>query len=358
MDELAQARAQINEVDAAMAALFERRMAAVEQVLAYKKAHDMPVLDAGREKEVLAAGAERIADPALRGYYTELLEKMMELSRRWQTAQMGPFVVGYPGVEGAFSHIAASRIFAGQPVHAYVTFAEVFDAVQSGAVAAGVVPFENSYTGEVGEVLDLLWKYDCQIVDMYNLDIRQNLLCLPGAHLEDIRQVYSHPQAIGQCQAYLAGRSFEIVPYPNTALAAKYVSECGDKSKAAIASLDTAELYGLSVLAKDINTSAQNVTRFIVLSRCARRGGNRFSLVFTVRHDAGALARAMQIIGGRGFNLESIRSRSMRDLPWQYYFYAEVVGDPDSAQAQQMLAELGDACRQLKVLGRWQKDEL
>ena len=180
VDELQQARAEINEVDAGMAALFERRMAAVRRVLEYKRAHGLPVLDAGREKEVLARGAARVEDPALREYYARVLERLMEVSREFQAKQLGGLTVGYPGVEGAFSHIAASRIFPGKKQQAFVTFEEVFRAVQDGAVQAGVVPFENSYTGEVGEVLDLLWRYDCSIVEMYDLDIRQNLLALPG----------------------------------------------------------------------------------------------------------------------------------------------------------------------------------
>ena len=356
MDQLQQARAEINEVDAQIAALFERRMAAVRQVLEYKREHGLPVLDAGREKEVLAKAALQISDPSLREYYTRVVERMMEVSRAFQSRQLAGFKVGYPGAEGAFSHIAASRIFPARSQQSFVTFEEVFAAVQSGAVDAGVVPFENSYTGEVGEVLDLLWKYDCFIVGRYDLEIRQNLLALPGARLEDLRQVYSHHQAISQCQSWLSQHSFEVVPYPNTALAAKYVSESGDKTKGAIASTDTAALYGLSVLAADINTSAKNTTRFIIISKTPPDSGNRFALVFTVRHDAGALAKAMQMIGSHGFNLESIRSRSMKELAWQYYFYAEVVGDPSSAEAAQMLKELSGACSQLKLLGSWQED--
>lgn len=356
MDQLEQARAEINEVDAQIALLFERRMAAVKQVLEYKREHGLPVLDAGREKEVLARAAQRISEPALREYYTQVVERMMEVSRAFQTRQLEGFQVGYPGAEGAFSHIAASRIFPGRSLRSYVTFEEVFSAVASGAVDAGVVPFENSYTGEVGEVLDLLWRHDCYIVSRYDLEIRQNLLAVPGARLEDLRQVYSHHQAISQCQSWLSAHPFEVIPYPNTALAAKYVSECGDKTKGAIASADTAALYGLSILAPDINTSAKNVTRFIVVSKTPPTGGDRFALVFTVRHDAGALARAMQIIGSRGFNLESIRSRSMKELAWQYYFYAEAVGDPGSPEAAEMLTELAGACSQLKLLGSWQGD--
>ena len=354
MDELQQARSEINQVDAEMAALFERRMAAVRRVLEYKRAHGLPVLDAAREKEVIARGGARLSDPALAEYYTRVLEKLMEVSRDYQSRQLESFRVGYPGVEGAFSHIAASRVYPGRTQRSFVTFEEVFAAVHSGAVDVGVVPFENSYTGEVGEVLDLLWRYDCYIIGRYDLDIRQNLLALPGARMEDLRQVYSHHQAISQCQEWLSGHSFEVIPYPNTALAAKYISESGDKAKAAIASADTAALYGLSILVPDINTSAQNVTRFILISKTKPAGGDRFGLVFTVRHDAGALAKAMQIIGGRGFNLESIRSRSMKELPWQYYFYAEVVGDPASPQAVQMLEALSGACSQLKLLGSWQ----
>lgn len=357
MDELQQARVEINKVDAEIASLFERRMAAVQQVLEYKRAHGLPVLDAGREKDVLDRAAAQIKDPALRGYYTQVVERLMEVSRAFQSRQLEGFRVGYPGAEGAFSHIAASRIFPGRNQQSFVTFEEVFAAVQSGAVDVGVVPFENSYTGEVGEVLDLLWRYDCYIVGRYDLEIRQNLLAVPGARLEDLRQVYSHHQAISQCQSWLSGHCFEVIPYPNTALAAKYVSECADKTKGAIASADTAALYGLSILAADINTSAKNVTRFILLSKTPPTAGDRFALVFTVRHDAGALAKAMQIIGRRGFNLESIRSRSMRDLPWQYYFYAEAVGDPSSPEAAEMLRELFGACSQLRLVGCWQGDK-
>lgn len=252
--------------------------------------------------------------------------------------------MGYPGVEGAFSHIAASRIFPGKKQQAFVTFEEVFRAVQDGAVQAGVVPFENSYTGEVGEVLDLLWRYDCSIVEMYDLDIRQNLLALPGARLEDIRQVYSHHQAISQCQTWLAGRDFEVVPYPNTALAAKYVSECGDCAKAAIASADTAALYGLSILARDINTSAQNVTRFVVLSRTPQHRGNRFNLVFTVRHDAGALARAMQIIAAAASTWRAFARARCASCPGNI-FLCRGGGRPRLPRGK---GDAGRACRRLQ----------
>ena len=180
MDELQQARAEINQVDAEMAALFERRMDAVRQVLEYKRAHGLPVLDTAREKEVIARAVARLRDPSLSEYYTRVLKKMMEVSRDYQSRQLESFRVGYPGVEGAFSHIAASRVYPGRTQRAFTTFEEVFAAVQNGTVDVGVVPFENSYTGEVGEVLDLLWRYDCHIIGRYDLDIRQNLLALPA----------------------------------------------------------------------------------------------------------------------------------------------------------------------------------
>lgn len=356
MDKLEQARQEINGIDREMAALFERRMRAAEDVIAYKTEHGLPVLDSGRERAVLEQNAANIHNPAYLEYYTDFLQGVMELSKRYQRVLDSADAVAYQGVEGAYSHITLKRLFPGARAVSFETFEEVIRAVESGEIPCGVLPFENSYTGEVGTILDLLYRYDVKISRIYDLKISHNLLGLKGARLSDIRQVYSHEQGLSQCKRFLDSCRVEQISYLNTALAAKFVSESGDRSKAAIASIETAALYGLEVLAPDISTSAENTTRFIVISREMGGEGNRFSLLFTLDHDAGRLAGVMQIIARYGFNMDNIKSKSLHNLPWQYYFYVEIEGNLFSPEAQAMIGEMKCECKELKVLGSYRKE--
>lgn len=352
------ARADINKIDKEMAELFERRMAAVEQVIRYKIENKLPILDESREQLVISNNLEHIKNAKYKAYYEDFIKNTMEISKQYQRRLSTADIVGYQGTEGAFSHIALHMLFQNSPVKekAFGTFEEVFKAVCSDKISCGVIPFENSYTGEVGEVLDLLYKYDCHISKIYDLKINQNLLGVKGASIEDIKQVYSHHQAISQCSEFLDSHGYECIPYANTALAAKHVFEENNKQKAAIASIYTAELYNLDVLRENINTSNENTTRFIVISKQASTEGNRFNLLFTLEHSAGSLANVMNIIGKYHFNMESIKSKSLHNIPWQYYFYVEIEGDINCDAAQDMLKKLNECCKVLKVLGVYSKN--
>lgn len=356
MNKLENARQQINAIDAKMADLFVQRMAAVADVVAYKAENNLPVLDSSREADVLAknlARMDELQSAGLKPYYKEFLQDMMDVSKSWQKAQLNKNTVGYQGTEGAFSCIAAKKLYPNAKASAYPCFEDVFRAVIDDEVAYGIIPFENSYTGEVGEVLDLLLTYDVNIIDSFDLSVNQNLLGVKGSALADIKEVYSHQQALSQCHDYLQSYHWQAVPYSNTALAAEYVAKADDKTKAAIASLETAEIFGLEVLAKNINNSAQNTTRFMVISKERNFCGNRFNMLFTVGHEAGQLAKVMSIFGDFGFNLESIKSRPMKNLPWQYYFYAEVIGNPKDEQTAVLTAKLRETCNFLKILGSY-----
>lgn len=356
MNQLEKARQEINRIDGEMARLFEERMAAVEEVVSYKMERDLAVEDLAREQVVIDKNTALVQREIYRPYYREWVSKTLELSRRYQRHVMGKDRIGYQGTQGAFSHIALRRLFGDNVKEmAYATFEKVFLAVEEGDVAYGVIPFENSYTGEVGEVFDLLFTHPVSICGMYDLPITQNLLGLPGATLQDIRKVYSHHQAISQSQEFIRSLGLEAIPYPNTATAAKFVKETGDKSIGAIASQETAALYGLDVLKEGINTSNQNTTRFIVLCREPQKGGNRFNLLFTVDHLAGSLAGVIAVIGKFGFSLESIKSRPVKNVPWQYYFYVEIIGDLGEEKARQMLSTLEKECKELKLLGSYTK---
>ena len=219
-----------------------------------------------------------------------------------------------------------------------------------------MVPFENSHAGDVSAVLDLCYKHtELWVVQVYDLPVRQNLLVLPGASLTGIRHVYSHQQAISQSETFLKQMRLPCTAMDNTAMAAKFVAESGDRSKAAIASRETAALYGLEVLVPDINTDGDNTTRFIVISREKPTRGNRFSLLFTVDNKPGKLAAVIQKIGASGFNMESIKSRPMPHMPFEYYFYAELVGDPAGAESEALLRELDRTCRTVRMLGVYTK---
>lgn len=351
MSKLDEARRRINEIDAEIARLFERRLDAVGDVLEYKRANNLPVFDAGREQQVVEKNLALLQKDEYRQYYRQFILHLMDISKDYQRSMLQQNTVAYAGAEGAFAWQATRALF---PTYNYRTcrdFESVFIEVLEGQAAFGVIPFENSYTGEVGEVFDLLFKYDCHIQGICDLPVRQNLLALPGATIGGIRKVYSHPQALSQCAKFLQEYKLETVEYVNTALAAKYVAESGDTSLAAIASLETAELYGLDVLAETINISHQNTTRFIVIARDLRPIGSRFNLLFTVGHNAGQLARVMSLIGDMGFNMESIKSRPVKELPWQYYFYVEIEGNIDDPRTAELLQALKASCDTCRLLG-------
>ena len=336
MDALKQARAEIDTVDAQLAALFERRMAAVLQVAEYKRAHGLPVYDAA--------------------YYKDHVQNLMDVAKQYEAVVLGQNRAAYQGVEGAFAHIALRALFPHAEAVSYPTWDEVFDAVERGDAARGVVPFENSHAGDVSAVLDLCYNHPALwVVDVYDLPISQNLLVLPGTKLDQIKSVYSHQQAIAQSETFLRQFGLPATAMANTAMAAKFVAESGDSSKAAIASVETAALYGLEVLVPSINTDGDNTTRFIVLSREKPTGGNRFSLLFTVDNKPGKLGEVIQIIGASGFNMESIKSRPMPHVPFEYYFYVELVGDPTADETAALLRELDRTCRTVRLLGVYTK---
>lgn len=357
-DLLQQARAEIDAVDVEMAALFCRRMDAVRKVAAYKQAHGMPVLDAAREEAVVQKNTARLPNAEYAAYYEDFIRHTMGVSRAFQRAALGKDAVAYQGVEGAFSHIALTRLFRHVRALPYPTWAEVFDTVECGDAAYGVLPFENSHAGDVSEVLDLCYaRPDIVVCGVYDLPVTQNLLGVPGARLSDVKKVVSHPQALQQSARFLQSLGLETQAAANTAAAAKAVAAAGDASVAAIASRETAALYGLAVLAEDINTSETNTTRFIVIGKTLPTAGDRFSLLFTVDHRAGQLARVIQAAGEMGFNLECIKSRPMPHARWEYYFYVEVVGDYSAERSQALLKTLDGVCRTVRVLGVYHKQQ-
>ena len=350
---LEEARAIINEVDAQMAELFVKRMKAAEMVFEYKKEFGLPVLDAKREAAVVEKNSALITDDILKEYYVDHLKHMMSVSRAYQYRLQNGLKVAYSGVEGAFAHIAAGRIFPESSRVSHRDFKAAYDAVLHGECDVAVLPIENSYAGEVGQTIDLIFSGSLYINGIYELEIHQNLLGVPGARVEDIRKVTSHPQALSQCHEYIRMHGMDTEEASNTAVAAKSVAEMKDRTCGAIASVETAQLYGLEVLQANINQSSENTTRFAVLSKVRASASSLTSsvLMFTVRNEAGSLANAISIIGKYGYNMTALRSRPLRKHSWQYYFYIEIDGTVNSGEGRRMMEELSRICDQLKVAG-------
>lgn len=355
-DKLQQAREIINDVDKQMAELFVKRMEAAKLVAEYKKEHGMPILDASREEQVIAKNSQYIENDELRSFYVNFIQNTMEISKNYQRKNLEGMRIAYSGVEGAFAHFAAKKLFPDADLVAFPNFSAAYKSVVSGDCDSVVLPIENSSAGEVGQVTDLMFSGSLYVNGMIDIGVTHNLITIPGAKLSDITKVVSHPQALSQCKKYIKEHGFEEITYENTALAAKYVAELNDPTVAAIASEESCVLYGLEILAAGINEEAGNTTRFAVLSRSENRSltqrhGVHCALMFTVKNEAGSLARALNIIGAHGFNMEAVRSRPMKELLWQYYFYVEIEGNIATTAGKDMLEALNMCCDQLKSLG-------
>lgn len=360
MDLLKDVRQTINQIDKEMADLFERRMQAVKSIAEIKKQNGISILDKNREEEIIAKNSCLVKDEMVREYYVNFLRNNMEVSKKYQSRILEGMKVAYSGTEGAFAHIATCKLFPYANKLAYPNFEEAYRAVERGDVDVCVLPIENSYNGEVGQVSDLMFFGSLYVNTVYDLAITQDLLGVKGATAKDIKTVISHPQALGQCAGYIKEKGFMQMEYENTALAAKYVAEKGDLSFGAIASAESAEIFGLSVIERNINASRTNTTRFAVFSRVKNKNpenqvGINSILLFTVKNEAGALAKAIEIIGKHGFNMRCLRSRPVKELLWQYYFYVESEGNVDTADGEVMMEELSSYCDKLKIVGTYVK---
>ncbi|MBQ3040287.1 MAG: chorismate mutase [Clostridia bacterium] len=361
MNELEAARGIINEVDCEMAKLFEKRMKASELVAKYKKEHGLSILDTSRENEVVNKNSAYIEDEIVKEYYVEFLKNTMSISRSYQARLNEGMRVAYSGVEGAFAHIASKRLYPEATYVSYKDFESAYSAVENGECDVCVLPIENSYAGDVSTVMDLLFSGSLYVNQVLDLEINHCLIANEGATKDDIKKVISHPQALAQCSEYINKHGYEQISYQNTALAAKFVKESNDKEIAAIASDETAKIFGLNILESKINSSRNNTTRFVAFSRALnlspndtkRKMNEHFMLVFTVKNEAGALAKTIDIIGAHRYNMRNLRSRPMKELLWNYYFFVEADGNINTQNGKDMLRELGATCDRLKLVGTY-----
>lgn len=361
MNGLDKARKTINEVDTQMARLFEKRMEAAKEVALYKQQNGIPITDVVREREVIERNSGLIENEDLRSYYINFLKYNMELSKNYQHRLLEGMKVAYSGVKGAFASIAANKIFPDAETVPYGDFKSAYNAVVDGECDCVVLPIENSHNGDVGQVMDLSFFGSLYINGIYDISVVQNLLAIKGTTMDQIKEVISHPQALGQCAEYIKKHGFKTVEAVNTAVAAKTVAESGRCDIAAIGSDEAAEQYGLKKLEAHINESNNNTTRFAVFSRTAKApslSDGHFIMLFTVKNEAGALGKAISVIGQHGFNLKALKSRPTKELIWDYYFYAEGEGNIHTEKGKEMLKELHEHCSTVKIIGNFEKEIL
>jgi prephenate dehydratase len=263
--------------------------------------------------------------------------------------------VGYQGERGAFSELAVQTLFPGAEAIPIRTLRQVFEHVEKGEVEHAVVPLENSLAGSINETYDLLSRGRAFVVGEVVVAVDHALLALPGTALQDVRRVASHPQALAQCDAFLATLDAEPVPVYDTAGAAKRIAEEHREGEAAIASEQAAAIYGLEVLASRIQTSPHNRTRFAAVGRERNplAPADKTSLLLEIRHEPGSLYRCLRPFAERDLNLSKLESRPVGDRPWEYWFYLDVqagIGDPTLAEA---LADLEREAGRVQVVGSY-----
>ena len=380
MTELEQYRREIDAIDGELVKLFLRRMEATGKVGEYKKARGIPVLDAEREKRVIAAKTALTDDPARKADVAALYESIMAISRRQQRLLVRegaedpgfaacqaalrrsrppvehPRVV-YQGEPGAYSEEAAAGFFGEEADTAGLPwFGDVFEALAAGKADYAVLPIENSSTGSIRQVYDLLAQYDFYLVGECQVKVEHCLMALPGVALEDIRTVYSHEQGLMQSEKFLdAHRDWRRVPTLDTAGSARQVARSGDRTAAAICSRRAAKLYGLHILKESVNHNSWNYTRFVVASPRMelREGRNKISALFRLPHQSGSLHQILTIFAVQGLNLLKLESRPIPGRSWEYLFFLEFTGDLAAPGMEGVLHELSQLSAEFRLLGNF-----
>ena len=270
-------------------------------------------------------------------------------------------VIAYPGVPGSFSESAAQCAFPQGETCGYATFAQAAEAAQNGAADYALLPVENSFAGAVLPTYGLLEGLQLHIVGETLRRVRHQLVALPGATIEGLRTISSHPQAIAQCDAFLATVPWaRLVPSANTAISAQEVAASGDLTRAAIASTRAAERYGLTVLRADIQTSQTNTTRFLILSReeTPLAAPDKATVVFRVNDEVGALARVLASFAENGLNMSRIESRPLPETPFQYFFSADFVGAMDAAHLRGAMDKARPLTGEIRLLGVYPRGQV
>lgn len=371
MKTLEEYRREIDSIDDTLTDLLNRRMAIAEQVGKVKEATGRVTMDPNREKDIMLRIASQVDNPAYRDRILRILRTILESSRSLQDSGRNRFnpvrpdmktaiTAGYAGIPGSYSESALTRYFGelSEPYRNYPSFSAVCDAVLRDEISYGILPVENTTTGAIKEVYDLIREKDLYITGEVCLPVVHNLIGLPGADPNSLKEIYSHPQGLEQCGVYLSGlKSARLVPMKNTAFSVRHVAEQKNPAFGAIGGDRAAKLYNLEILMPAIQNSTLNTTRFVVLSKDqeVRDDADSTSVVLTARHAAGALYDILGCFAKEQVNLFRIESRPVPDRPWEYFIFLDAEGSIRQEAVQKALSAVQGQCPYFKFLGSYRK---
>lgn len=369
-------RKEIDEIDEQLIPLLLKRMSIAENVAKYKVERGIPVLNEEREQQILDNVAAKCGNQG--ETIKTVFAATMDASRALQHKIIGGgkalrdtienalssggldadgCCVACQGVDGAYSGVTASRLFPNANINYYKQFEDVFEAVNRGEAKFGVIPVENSTAGSVHESYDLIMKYRFYVVGAYDLKIEHCLCAKESTRYEDITDVYSHPQALSQCNNFLKNFDFTGVNYTNTAAAAKLISQSDRKDAAVICSESAAKKYGLKILKKNIQNNNNNRTRFIVISKqlVIDEDADKISLIFSLAHKTGSLYRVLGRFSMAGLNLTKLESRPIQNSNFSYYFYVDIQGNVRDNDTLDLICALSDEMPDFEFLGNFKE---
>lgn len=377
MEELKDLREKIDAIDQQMVDLFKQRMEVSKEVAAYKRANGLPTLDAGRERALLGKVGEQ-AGEELADYTQSVYRTILAAGRSYQNACSGVpskvyetirkaldttpdlfpqrAMVACQGVEGAYSQVACDSIFKAPTILYFNTFEHVFKAVESGMCQYGVLPIENSTAGSVNAIYDLMTKHNFSIVRSARLKVNHNLLTKHGVKKEEIKEIFSHQQAISQCAGYLSTlKGVKVTVVENTALAAQMVAQSDRRDVAALSSRFCGELYGLNLLEQNVQDQDNNYTRFICISKNPEiyPGADRTSLMMTLPHKPGSLYNVLSKFYALGINLRKLESRPLPDREFEFMFYFDLECSVYAPEMERIFRDLEEESEHFRYLGTY-----
>lgn len=370
-------RARIDRIDSDLIRLYAERLETAAEIGKYKQEHNLPVFDPAREREVLnkvGAEAGEANENGVRALFSFLMaqSRTSQMLDRKQESELGKLIrrsveetpklfpekakVACQGVEGAYSQQACEKMFRSPAITYCKTFGDVFSAIESGECEYGVLPIENSLAGSVNSVYDKLLSRKCYIVRSARVKIDHTLLVKPGTKPEDIREIWSHEQAIQQCSDFLSkNKQWQVNVSSNTAAAARMVAESGRKDVAAISSGRCAQLYGLEILKTDIQNNSNNHTRFICISRKPEiyPGADRTSLMLALPDRPGALYQLLGRFNAQGINLTKLESRPVPGKDFEFMFCFDIDASVYSPAFTRLIEELDVTLEKCVYLGSY-----
>ena len=376
---LQEIRGKLDTIDNQMIGLFCQRMNLVKDVAAYKQENNLPILDTGRERDIINR-VSLMAGEDLEHYAKLMYQTLFSVSRAYQSERLRAestlmqaleaaaahaqkkmpqrVMVACQGTEGAYSQKVTERMFDFPTILYMNTFNDVFNAVEKGMCPFGVLPIENSTAGSVTQVYDLMEKHHFHIVKAARQKVDHRLLAKPSTRIEDVTEVVSHEQALRQCSAFFASHpQIKAIPMENTAVAASFAARSDRKDIAAIASQECEQLYGLETLSDTVSDSGNNFTRFICIAKdlTVYEGANKISLMLSAAHRPGSLYRLLSLISVMGLNLTKLESRPIPGKDFEFRFFFDIEASILDPAVRGLIGQLKQEADQLVFLGNYEE---